>query len=106
MEGAAMTLDQLRRYDAALVRACGNLSRIYPHIQFVDGEQDQADEELAALDFALSLVRLEIAKAEAPAAAEAAKCSTCRGSGSVFSWSSSLSDEATCGACNGSGRRS
>lgn len=60
---------------------------------------------LPALDRAIEHVRKQIAQAETQAAAEASRCSTCRGSGTVFSWGSSLSDDATCSECRGTGKR-
>lgn len=82
-------LPTLRKHEAALLR-------LFNRHAFTEDE--------AALDYALTLVREQIASVETYEAMVAAQCPSCRGSGTEFSWSS-LSDERECRACKGTGRR-
>lgn len=100
-----MTLDlpTLRKHEAALGEAMSS-NRIYMR------KLDDADEraywqgQQDALDYALSRLREEIARAEDAEARIAAQCPSCAGSGEQISWSS-LRDYDRCRACNGTGKR-
>lgn len=91
------SLEALRSHEAALLAWARTAA-------FQQGAYANYEARLSAYEYLLGHVRDEIAKAEDEVKRAAERCTACRGTGEVFSWSS-LTDETECGNCRGSGRK-